>query len=333
MSKENLKNKGITLIALIITIIVMLILTGVTLSIALGENGIVNQAKLATAKMQLEMDRELLLSAVVGAISEDGTFVKANILLPEGFTLNGDVYTSAKGNSFTVSETGEIAIAKNETPGGGDIIEDGEGEVITNPWIAKGLSADWVYGKWYVYDEAGGEHGAKYGGKWFYLGEDGSFSQGDSADGEMLRLSSEEVDGAIDGGIVTLNGNEFIANGQWKSVLDENGNATLLWYSSDTGEYAYSSELIVADESDYEYNLDGIYLREDGKSRYVFSSENRTFYREDKMLDETWKKFNEQYFWGFRGTYNFSDSDMEISEDLNTIHYTKTYTYYIKQAN
>ena len=37
--------KGITLVALIITIIVMLILVSVTLTIVLGENGIINKAK------------------------------------------------------------------------------------------------------------------------------------------------------------------------------------------------------------------------------------------------------------------------------------------------
>lgn len=37
--------KGITLVALIITIIVMLILVSVTLTIVLGENGLINKAK------------------------------------------------------------------------------------------------------------------------------------------------------------------------------------------------------------------------------------------------------------------------------------------------
>ena len=39
------QQKGITLIALIITIVVMLILVAVTLSIALGQNGVVTNAK------------------------------------------------------------------------------------------------------------------------------------------------------------------------------------------------------------------------------------------------------------------------------------------------
>ena len=53
--KTKIKNeheKGITLIALIVTIIIMLILAGVTLKLAIGDNGIINNAK--DAKDQYE---------------------------------------------------------------------------------------------------------------------------------------------------------------------------------------------------------------------------------------------------------------------------------------
>lgn len=40
-----MKNKGITLIALTVTVIVLLIISGVTISYLTGENGIINQAK------------------------------------------------------------------------------------------------------------------------------------------------------------------------------------------------------------------------------------------------------------------------------------------------
>ena len=46
--KERLKErKGITLIALVITIIVLLILAGVSIAMLTGENGILNQANKA----------------------------------------------------------------------------------------------------------------------------------------------------------------------------------------------------------------------------------------------------------------------------------------------
>ena len=56
---ERLKNKsGITLIALVITILVLLILAGVTINITLGENGLFNQTKLAAEKYKNTQNME-----------------------------------------------------------------------------------------------------------------------------------------------------------------------------------------------------------------------------------------------------------------------------------
>ena len=53
------KNKsGITLIALVITIIVLLILAGVAINLAIGENGIFNQSKLAMEKYKDVQNKE-----------------------------------------------------------------------------------------------------------------------------------------------------------------------------------------------------------------------------------------------------------------------------------
>ena len=61
---KNLKNKtkneiGITLIALIITIIVLLILAGVTINLTLGENGIFRTAEMAGKNYMDAQDKEL----------------------------------------------------------------------------------------------------------------------------------------------------------------------------------------------------------------------------------------------------------------------------------
>jgi type II secretory pathway pseudopilin PulG len=46
MQKKILKNsQGITLVALIVTIIVLLILAGVSINLVVGENGILNKAQ------------------------------------------------------------------------------------------------------------------------------------------------------------------------------------------------------------------------------------------------------------------------------------------------
>lgn len=66
-TKELKRNKGITLIALVITIIVLLILAGVTIAILTGENGILiraEQAKIETEEEQLKEDIKLAYNAV-----------------------------------------------------------------------------------------------------------------------------------------------------------------------------------------------------------------------------------------------------------------------------
>lgn len=54
--QEIISNKGITLIALVITIIVLLILAGISIASLTGENGILTQAR--NAKEQTEIDNE-----------------------------------------------------------------------------------------------------------------------------------------------------------------------------------------------------------------------------------------------------------------------------------
>ena len=58
-STRKLKNAGITLIALIITIIILLILAGITINFVLGENGILNKSKYASEKYTNAQDNEI----------------------------------------------------------------------------------------------------------------------------------------------------------------------------------------------------------------------------------------------------------------------------------
>ena len=63
-------NKGITLVALVITIIVLLILAGVSISMVVGENGVLNRATgAATETSEAEM-KQALEMAVDGAQGE-----------------------------------------------------------------------------------------------------------------------------------------------------------------------------------------------------------------------------------------------------------------------
>ena len=63
--KLDIENKGITLIALIISIIVLLILAGVSLSALIGENGILNQATNAASRTEIASETEALEQIIV----------------------------------------------------------------------------------------------------------------------------------------------------------------------------------------------------------------------------------------------------------------------------
>ena len=108
---EGKAQKGITLIALVITIIVMLILVGVTISVSLN-GGLFTTAKQAEDETQIAQEKEQLLMAVMGALGEDGKVnqEKLDSNLPEGFTGSNLQYTSKTGNVFKVSGNGSITL-------------------------------------------------------------------------------------------------------------------------------------------------------------------------------------------------------------------------------
>ena len=58
--RKNRREKGITLIALVITIIVLLILAGVSIAMLTGENGIIAQAKKAKEKTEISSEEEYI---------------------------------------------------------------------------------------------------------------------------------------------------------------------------------------------------------------------------------------------------------------------------------
>ena len=62
MKKEikNKQEKGITLIALVVTIIVLLILAGVAINLTIGQNGIITRAMDSTERTEIADEREAI---------------------------------------------------------------------------------------------------------------------------------------------------------------------------------------------------------------------------------------------------------------------------------
>ena len=103
--KENGKNsKGITLISLVVTIILLLILAGVTLSMLAGDNGILTRTKTAREKHEEgQAQEETRLGEMEGVmdqyLDESGTGGgESAVECPEGKTLE----TLAQGDDITI---------------------------------------------------------------------------------------------------------------------------------------------------------------------------------------------------------------------------------------
>ena len=70
------QNKGITLVALVITIIVLLILAGVSISLVVGDNGVLTQAKNASSDTEVAKAKEAVEQAI-SSIQADFVSVRA----------------------------------------------------------------------------------------------------------------------------------------------------------------------------------------------------------------------------------------------------------------
>lgn len=72
MKKSFKSKRGITLVALVVTIIVLIILAGVSISLVLGNNGIVTKAKKAKANTeQAKIEEEIQINEIDNYIEEE----------------------------------------------------------------------------------------------------------------------------------------------------------------------------------------------------------------------------------------------------------------------
>ena len=117
--KQKLKeSKGITLIALVITIIVLLILAGVTIATLTGDNGILGKANDAKTQTEQAKEDENLKIAIAGSYGTDG---KLNLKdLKDNLTNQGiDYDKNNTGFPLEVTVNGE----KKKIDANGNIIE------------------------------------------------------------------------------------------------------------------------------------------------------------------------------------------------------------------
>ena len=164
--KQNLKERGngkngITLIALVITIIVLLILAGVTIATLTGDNGILTKAQNAKEKNAQKTVEEQINLAVQASRINEGLVIDKDILeqeltnngieitksendeLPWTVKKDGYVYTISKNGEVKEKEgiaitTGDIEILKGSTKGKKVSAQILSGETGTIKWESTG---------------------------------------------------------------------------------------------------------------------------------------------------------------------------------------------------
>ena len=114
--KQKLKeNKGITLIALVITIIVLLILAGVTIATLTGDNGILKKSGDAKTQTEQAKEDENLKIAIAGSYGTDG---KLNLKDLKDNLKNQGILTNSNEFPLEVTVNGE----KKKIDANGNII-------------------------------------------------------------------------------------------------------------------------------------------------------------------------------------------------------------------
>ena len=118
-TKAFKSTKGITLIALVVTIIVLLILAGVSIAMLTGNNGILTQGKRAKEETTVGHEKEAVQMAYAGAkakkLGEEVTAEDVN----EQLTINGENATATEGTNkiivtftsgkvYTIDQSGKI---------------------------------------------------------------------------------------------------------------------------------------------------------------------------------------------------------------------------------
>ncbi|MCI8637551.1 MAG: hypothetical protein HFJ36_07085 [Clostridia bacterium] len=121
--EEKTANKGITLIALVITIIILLMLAGVAIATLTGENGILTKAKTTKNKTDEASAREKVKIAVMGSYGADEKIdineLKGNLQQTEGVTGAENITelpakVTVDGYEVNIDENGKVTVG-NQT--------------------------------------------------------------------------------------------------------------------------------------------------------------------------------------------------------------------------
>jgi len=107
-STQIKSKKGITLIALVVTIIVLIILAGVSISLILGDNGIVSKTRLAKDNMEVAANEEQASLVNLAVAIENESGVSTQKINPDLAKLKAGDYIKYDTGVTSVGENGVI---------------------------------------------------------------------------------------------------------------------------------------------------------------------------------------------------------------------------------
>ena len=131
--RQDRKNRGITLIALVVTIVVLLILAAVSISMLGGENGIITQAIKAQEDNEIAEEKEKVQLAATAAKGKTnwGEITQGN--------LEDELDTNIGSGKYTLSKSGDIfTVTYNDSQrsydvdANGNVTEAGEANIIAS---------------------------------------------------------------------------------------------------------------------------------------------------------------------------------------------------------
>lgn len=122
---KSFQNRGITLIALVITIIILLILAGITISSLSGDNGLFSRAKEAKYETEKAQLKENLQIEALSSFDTKGNFdinkceenIRNNLEIPSeqiSYSSDGTLIVSGNDYSFEITKDGNVVETDKE---------------------------------------------------------------------------------------------------------------------------------------------------------------------------------------------------------------------------
>ena len=134
-AKRNTKNsKGITLIALVVTIIVLLILAGVSVTTLIGNNGILTQAQNAKKETEKSGTKEQVKIAVIGSMATEKGEINKTALQKELEELGAEIETE-DGNINNIPVMIKIGQEEYQITEDGDVLTGANIENIADKFL------------------------------------------------------------------------------------------------------------------------------------------------------------------------------------------------------